>query len=378
MTERGNSKSVLGLIAILALCGIALFVTSTRSASAATSAQYASQWSSTTPTLWTPTPPSTDVLGAPDSLCVAADSTGGAVASFTFAPFTIPAGEVLYGLEVDVDYATDGVHAIQLTDGGVPAGDEKALGANPGAGGCAATSVATVGGAYDKWGVTGLTVADFNDGQIGVRIVQGSDPIDIDSVEMIVHHGEPPTPTPTATATPTPAPPTPTATVTATPTPAPPTPTATATPTPVPPTPTPTATATPTPVPPTPTPTATPTPVPPTPTPTATATPTPIPPTPTPTPTPNDFDGDGVLNADDLCPGTDLNEAPPDGWRRNRYWTTSSGAFLDPFGRDSGFTIVDTGGCSASQIIEEAGLGVGHSRFGITKSALRQWVSQIS
>ena len=86
-----------------------------------------------------------------------------------------------------------------------------------------------------------------------------------------------------------------------------------------------------------------------------------------------DDDGDGVLDGDDLCAGTDLaGDTAPAQLKRNRFWSDGAGAF-----GESGWTIADTGGCSASQIIDAADLGRGHTRFGLTNSALGDWVSSI-
>lgn len=93
---------------------------------------------------------------------------------------------------------------------------------------------------------------------------------------------------------------------------------------------------------------------------------------------PIDTDGDGVDDDVDLCPHTDLDEPAPDRLKHNRYWTDASGDFIDGRGSSSGLTISDTAGCSASQIIDAAGLGNGHSRFGLSGSALRDWVAAVS
>jgi hypothetical protein len=65
------------------------------------------------------------------------------------------------------------------------------------------------------------------------------------------------------------------------------------------------------------------------------------------------------------------------GLRKNRYYADDAGDFVDVDGKRSGYTIVVTRGCSAAQIIDAAGLGKGHIRFGITKSALADWVASI-
>jgi len=78
---------------------------------------------------------------------------------------------------------------------------------------------------------------------------------------------------------------------------------------------------------------------------------------------------------DDVCPGTVLPDEPTDELKKNRYRATVEG-----FESDDGVvvaTLADTGGCSGSQIITEAGLGTGHSRFGITSSALQDWIDSL-
>ena len=92
------------------------------------------------------------------------------------------------------------------------------------------------------------------------------------------------------------------------------------------------------------------------------------------TETPADADGDGVLDADDVCAGTDLSEPAPPRLQRYRYWTDENGAFVDKSGRASRFDIEDTAGCSASQIIAAAHLGRLHTRYGLGPIALFIWV----
>ncbi len=84
-----------------------------------------------------------------------------------------------------------------------------------------------------------------------------------------------------------------------------------------------------------------------------------------------DDDNDGVDDPADRCAETDLaDDTAPARLKRNRFWSDASGVF-----GGSGYTVADTGGCSASQIIDAAGLGNGHRRFGISRSALREWIA---
>ncbi|MCP4900321.1 MAG: hypothetical protein GY906_25415, partial [bacterium] len=41
------------------------------------------------------------------------------------------------------------------------------------------------------------------------------------------------------------------------------------------------------------------------------------------------------------------------------------------------FTTTDTGGCSCEQIVEEEGLGNGHTKFGCSLGAMRNWIEAI-
>lgn len=88
-----------------------------------------------------------------------------------------------------------------------------------------------------------------------------------------------------------------------------------------------------------------------------------------------DSDGDGVDDADDLCPDSVLSESTP---QKNRYRADADGDFVNGRGQSSGITVADTGGCSAAQIIEAAGLGNGHVKHGLSIGALRDWVASLA
>jgi hypothetical protein len=88
-----------------------------------------------------------------------------------------------------------------------------------------------------------------------------------------------------------------------------------------------------------------------------------------------DTDGDGVRDDDDACPGTFLPDEPTQHLKTNRYIATADG-FVSTDGTVA-YTLTDTGGCSGAQLIAEAGLGAGHTRFGITRGALKTWVNSI-
>lgn len=88
-----------------------------------------------------------------------------------------------------------------------------------------------------------------------------------------------------------------------------------------------------------------------------------------------DSDGDGVLDTVDECPNTSLATDAPDSPRKNRFFVDANGSFVDGNGTASGYTIADTRGCSSKQIVEAADLGRGHTRFGLSRSALEAWIS---
>lgn len=99
-----------------------------------------------------------------------------------------------------------------------------------------------------------------------------------------------------------------------------------------------------------------------------------------------DSDGDGVLDGDDLCPGTTIPESVPT--RRmgvNRYALVDGDTTFDttsPPGNGNGpgdlFTTEDTGGCSCEQIIDILDLGQGHVKNGCSLGVMRDWVEIVN
>jgi len=47
-------------------------------------------------------------------------------------------------------------------------------------------------------------------------------------------------------------------------------------------------------------------------------------------------------------------------------------------GPQQSFDIFDTAGCSCEQIIDEVGLGKGHTKFGCSIGAMKNWVRRVS
>lgn len=87
-----------------------------------------------------------------------------------------------------------------------------------------------------------------------------------------------------------------------------------------------------------------------------------------------DEDNDGVPDGDDQCPGT-VPDAFPE-LKANRYAYDGT-ALVSGHPHNPSRTIQETGGCSAAQIIEAMGLGAGHEKFGLSRSALEAWIAGV-
>ncbi len=105
---------------------------------------------------------------------------------------------------------------------------------------------------------------------------------------------------------------------------------------------------------------------------------------------PADEDGDGVLDIDDVCPGTVIPESVPQSgsFKNNRYALTGHllpndpadpyTTFEDTSNNGPVLTTEDTGGCSCEQIVAELGLGQPQLNFGCTQSNMQTWIDLIS
>jgi hypothetical protein len=88
---------------------------------------------------------------------------------------------------------------------------------------------------------------------------------------------------------------------------------------------------------------------------------------------PPDSDGDGVLDADDICPNTQL----PDvfaAYQPSRYQADVDGQLRSGQKHAPVYSLSDTLGCSANQIIVELGVGKGHTDKGLTRGHLQAWI----
>lgn len=98
-----------------------------------------------------------------------------------------------------------------------------------------------------------------------------------------------------------------------------------------------------------------------------------------------DSDKDWVCNKDDKCPYTDIPEkyVPTKELNPNHWALIDGDEKFDTVKKGKGgpkkhFTIHDTKGCSCEQIIEEQGLGEGHTKHGCSNSAIEDWIKKVS
>lgn len=95
---------------------------------------------------------------------------------------------------------------------------------------------------------------------------------------------------------------------------------------------------------------------------------------------PDDEDCDGVVDSIDACPGTMISESvPTQRLGKNRWALTDGDTTFDTNGKKkSGYTLQDTAGCSCEQIIDAQDLGVGHTKYGCSISAMTDWIELMS
>jgi len=98
----------------------------------------------------------------------------------------------------------------------------------------------------------------------------------------------------------------------------------------------------------------------------------------------NDSDNDTICGDIDACMDTVIPEnVPTSRLGTNRFALVDGDGIFDttsPKGKGPGksFTIEDTAGCSCEQIINELGLGKGHSKFGCSIGAIEEWINGLS
>ncbi|MEO0576278.1 MAG: ExeM/NucH family extracellular endonuclease [Pseudomonadota bacterium] len=91
-----------------------------------------------------------------------------------------------------------------------------------------------------------------------------------------------------------------------------------------------------------------------------------------------DLDGDGVDNANDVCPATNIPEASPTRRLLNFRWAlTDADTLFDTVrSREGPFSTSDTAGCSCEQILERTSAKKNERKFGCKTSTLREWIAQ--
>ena len=96
-----------------------------------------------------------------------------------------------------------------------------------------------------------------------------------------------------------------------------------------------------------------------------------------------DSDGDGVTDDLDRCMGTAIPETAPTRYLQSNHFVLADDDRLfdttppNGTGPEASFDIFDTAGCSCEQIIDELGLGKGHTKFGCSLGAMEEWVEFI-
>ena len=191
------SKAVLSRVLAFAAAWGALLALSPSAALALSQSQFASSWVVNNDADWTPYPShanGANPLGAPNDLCTGSGGAGaGPWADWSFPAFSIPGAEAITGIEVRFKYYATGIpgspNTAQLKLSGAFVGATREIPPyNAGMNACNNTVFQSAGGAGDTWGA-GLTAADFNAGNVSVRLTKGSPTLDLDAVELIVYFG---------------------------------------------------------------------------------------------------------------------------------------------------------------------------------------------
>lgn len=98
-----------------------------------------------------------------------------------------------------------------------------------------------------------------------------------------------------------------------------------------------------------------------------------------------DADGDGVLDADDFCPGTVIPEGVPTVKLNPNHWALIDEGFeFDTLVKGKGkgpnrsYLTEDTAGCSCEQIIDAQGLGYGLTKHGCSIGVMDDWVELVT
>jgi len=139
---------------------------------------------------WTASP--SRVEGAADTLCTGTSTPTGSWVQMSFPAFAIPGAETIIGVEVRVKYRSSSTNTVQLTVSGGLVGNTNSLpSVFSGPSNCSSTAFASTGGNADLWANTAASLtAAASAGNLGFRLTQNGPTVDIDAVELIVHHTE--------------------------------------------------------------------------------------------------------------------------------------------------------------------------------------------
>ena len=137
---------------------------------------------------WTPSP--SRVEGAPNAACVGTSTPTDSWIQMSFPAFAIPGGQTVTGIEVRAKYRSSSSNAVQLTvSGGLVGSTNNLPSVFSGPSNCSSTAFTSAGGNAELWGNTAASLtAAANAGNLGFRLSQNGPTVDIDAVELIVHH----------------------------------------------------------------------------------------------------------------------------------------------------------------------------------------------
>ena len=142
LTSSARIRMAIATLVVFALAGPVRAI-------AASTTKNATGWTVNNSADWSPSPPSANPLGAPDTACTGTSAPTGSWAQFSFSGFAIPFGDVVTGIEVRVKYRSGGTNTVQITNGGALVGSSKTIAAHSAQAFCSNTSFVSAGGAGD-------------------------------------------------------------------------------------------------------------------------------------------------------------------------------------------------------------------------------------
>ena len=127
-----------------------------------------------------------------DTLCTGTSTPTGSWVQMSFPAFAIPGAETITGVEVRVKYRSSSTNTVQLTvSGGLVGSTNNLASVFNGPSNCSSTAFTSVGGNADLWANTAASLtAAASAGNLGFRLTQVGNTVDIDAAELIVHYTE--------------------------------------------------------------------------------------------------------------------------------------------------------------------------------------------